>query len=100
MGQRTERRCPQCGYRVLVSGGIDEGIDVLTMTVTCLTCRRLYDVVIDRDPFEGEFDPDAAGRACPKARGAEHECEPWVAGGPCPRCGEAMEDGGMRVEWD
>jgi hypothetical protein len=52
---------------------------------------------------ETPWNPRARKRAlrCPRSRTVKHPVKPWKAGGPCPRCGEAMRDTGeVLVMWD
>jgi hypothetical protein len=59
--------CPQCHYRVKISGGTDSGRHCEIQTVICRDCRELYDVflrqrrradAVDRVRFPGFYRPD------------------------------------------
>jgi hypothetical protein len=59
--------CPQCQYRVKISGGADSGLHCEIQTVICRECRELFDVFrrqrkredsVDRIKFPGFYQPD------------------------------------------
>jgi hypothetical protein len=59
--------CPQCQYRVTISGGVDGGLHCETQTIICRDCRQLYDVftrqrrrqdAVDLVRFPGFHRPD------------------------------------------
>lgn len=59
--------CPQCQYRVKISGGVDSGLHCDIQTIFCHDCRQLYDVFIrqrrradatDRVKFPGFYRPE------------------------------------------
>jgi hypothetical protein len=59
--------CPQCQYRVKISGGADSGRHCEIQTVLCRDCRELYDVfrrqrrradAADLIKFPGFYRPD------------------------------------------
>lgn len=96
MGTTLSFTCPQCRYEASVSGGPDAGFFCNTLTVRCMDCRALYDVVTFEDrgqPTERRVEP-----RCPKSQ--THTVEPWTHPGPCPRCGVTMEEGGEVALWD
>lgn len=97
MGTSRMFTCRACGYRAEVSGGDDAGTLVLTTTVTCTICRRLYDVPVATTerlpPTWTRVEP-----ACPKDE--RHPVERWSHPGPCPRCGQRMRRGPVEVFWD
>ncbi|MBW2529089.1 MAG: hypothetical protein JRI23_33235 [Deltaproteobacteria bacterium] len=95
MGEKAYWLCPGCGYRELVSDGIDIGRDKAIATIACSECRELLEVVL-REPTAlvrerldhcPMWEPEAL--RCPYGR--RHEIILWRYGGPCPRCGETTE---------
>jgi Zn finger protein HypA/HybF involved in hydrogenase expression len=95
MGEREFWRCPGCGYRELVSDGVDTGIRKAVVTIACDDCRELLEVVL-REPASAvdekldrcpTWEPERL--KCPYSQ--RHEVQLWRYGGPCPRCGEATE---------
>ncbi|PLS82252.1 MAG: hypothetical protein CYG60_24855 [Actinobacteria bacterium] len=99
MGSWHLFECGSCGYRAEVSGGDDAGMLVSTTTVFCEACTELYDVVTENrswkagGPIEGPQEP-----RCPKSK--KHPIRLWTYPGPCPRCGECIEDRGSVALWD
>ena len=101
MGQLRQYMCLKCGYAEGVCGGMDFGFEVVLVTITCHECRRLYDAVADQKAPDLGEEPDVdmtTGLACPKNQ--EHAFDLWEAGGPCPKCGAAMEAEGPELCWD
>ena len=43
MGSRYEFKCPGCGYRAEVGGGVDYGFRAVVVTVSCADCGELFD---------------------------------------------------------
>jgi Zn finger protein HypA/HybF involved in hydrogenase expression len=107
MGTLYEFKCPACGYSAEVSGGDDVGMNAVTTTVSCKTCKKLFDAVISQEPW-AVVTFDEPGRLldpgfkveiyCNKSR--RHKVESWTFPGPCPRCGTIMEKGQMLCKWD
>lgn len=67
MGKTYLFECPQCHYRVKISGGADGGRHCEIQTVICRACRELYDVftrqqrradAVDRVRFPGFYRPE------------------------------------------
>jgi hypothetical protein len=102
MGVWRDFRCPSCDYATHVSGGPDMGMSCATQTILCKQCEVIGDVVVQRwehGQFPAEdIDRDDALLECPAD--ASHDVVTWSRGGPCPRCGAAMEQGHERVMWD
>jgi len=48
--------CPQCQYRVKISGGADEGVHCEIQTVVCHECRQLYDIPLRQRRRDGAGD--------------------------------------------
>ena len=96
MGNTFEFKCARCGLTAEVSGGDDAGMAVLTTTIVCKTCHRLYDVVT-RD-LDVSKNPEHLPLRCPKS--AKHKVNRWESGGPCPKCGNPMINEGGVVLWD
>jgi hypothetical protein len=46
MGRGYHFECSKCGYRAIVSGRADRGLNLTVQTVVCRDCRKLYDAVI------------------------------------------------------
>lgn len=95
MGEKAYWQCPGCGYRELVTDGIDTGLTTAVATISCDGCRELHEVVL-REPLiriaeQLEHCPmwEPERLKCPYNR--RHHVELWRYGGPCPRCGEATE---------
>lgn len=57
MGKTYLFECPQCQYRVKISGGADKGIHCEIQTVICHDCRALYDVFVRRQKREDSIEP-------------------------------------------
>lgn len=62
MGHRVMHICPRCGFSALVSGKGEAGLECTTLTIECLTCQILIDVV-DSSRHGPEFMPQAV--ECP-----------------------------------
>ena len=45
MGRSYCFECSKCGYRAIVSGGMDRGVQFWVQTVHCLDCRALHDAL-------------------------------------------------------
>lgn len=45
MGRSYWFECARCGYRAIVSGRADRGLDFYVQTILCRDCKALYDVV-------------------------------------------------------
>ncbi len=100
MGTLQEFNCGKCGYAEVVSGGRDRGFLSETVTVACLECAQLHDVIIEEDKLE-VFEVsgiEIAGLKCPD--NPRHTLTEWTFPGPCPACGAEMETGGILVNWD
>lgn len=96
MGATFYYTCPRCRYEASVSGGPDVGFLCDTVTVRCLDCSALYDVVVLMDrgqPAERRVEP-----RCPES--THHTAEFWTDPGPCPRCGATLDRGGLESLWD
>ena len=100
MGQWNAFRCAACAYSAEVSGGPDCGRRVRTVTISCATCRKLYDVSVSDEPLKEPPDPVPDNPMCPSGRTQTHRTELWRHPGPCPRCGETMIDEGASTDWD
>lgn len=99
MGKRFGYRCPKCKYKAVVSGGRNAGMDVATVTIVCLTCRRLHDVVVrDWRTPDLMLNLQELEPRCPKSK--LHRWAFWYGGGSCPKCGTPMLDTGLRELWD
>ena len=102
MGTWYKFECPKCRYFAQVSGGRSVGMLAVVRTMTCEDCRALVDVLIGFQGEDGpmgdpEFDKDL--NQCPKCRG--ENITPWIASGPCPRCGARMRrDESEVIMWD
>lgn len=106
MGIRMTFTCPSCDYSAVVSGRLDMGLYVDTVTISCKSCRQLRDTLATErsgdkknvsvsDTFFGHrMLPN-----CPESQ--RHKVELWTHPGPCPQCGMIMEKGGEGIEfWD
>ncbi len=93
MGRQHEFTCPACGYAVTVSGGDDAGMNVITTTLLCETCKTLEDVVVHQLKPERIREP-----RCP--RSPRHKVRRWVFPDVCPKCGTTMELGEVETIWD
>jgi hypothetical protein len=89
MGFRYRHHCKACGYEVDVPSKIDVGFASKTATVTCATCKPLFDLLISEEPWKEGLDPREDVR-CPNEKGDKHKVRPWPVKRPCPRCGETM----------
>ena len=98
MGQHFQFRCEHCSYEAVVSGGPDLGMMSRTQTITCAKCKELADVVTSEEPWNSRA-PKLPPR-CPRRRTAKHPVKRWTAGGPCPRCGAALQKGELVALWD
>lgn len=106
MGTWYEFKCPGCGYAAEVSGGDDVGMNSVTTTIACKTCKKLLDVVISEEPWAVTLsepglplNPDFQ-RTIRCKKSARHKVERWTFPGPCPNCGTMMEQGEMIACWD
>ncbi|GAA5514937.1 hypothetical protein Dcar01_03701 [Deinococcus carri] len=119
MGTLYDFTCAACGYTA-ASGGMDRGIDTVYVTVHCLNCRELMDVLAGRLSHDLPPPPPSLGAPAtsppprptvpPKEKLAEvkwrcrtgrfHRLEPWQPPGPCPKCGEVIERGEPVGIWD
>ena len=45
MGRSYWFECPKCGYRAIVAGRADQGLDLVVQTILCRDCKQLCDVV-------------------------------------------------------
>jgi hypothetical protein len=45
MGRSYWFECAKCGYRAIVAGRADEGLDLAVQTILCRDCKQLYDAV-------------------------------------------------------
>jgi hypothetical protein len=45
MGRSYWFECTKCGYRTVVAGRADRGLEVSVQTILCRDCRQLYDAV-------------------------------------------------------
>ena len=101
MGTWFAFTCPGCGYRAEASGGRDIGMLAVVQTSTCGSCRELVDVVIGyygQDGPTGDPEQDRELGRCPDCGSAA--VIPWPERQPCPKCGNAMEQGGLIALWD
>ena len=103
MGTSCDFACKACGYTAHVCGGHDVGFVAVIHTMTCRDCRELIDVLTGRQGVVGptgdpDYDEDL-GR-CPRCMG--RNVTEWTAPGPCPRCGESVNqaEGGEIIMWD
>ena len=96
MGMHFQFECARCGFSAEVSGGDDAGMEILTTTILCEDCIKLYDVVTGK-AMELQ-DTNTRPPRCPKSQ--RHKIRPWKAGGPCPACGEPLENKGETCLWD
>lgn len=92
--------CGGCGYEAEVSGGEDCGMVSETLTIECKDCRELYDIVTSYSEWnrDGAEERKSKQQRCPS--NARHRIKPWNEGGTCPRCGESMQKGELRMLWD
>jgi hypothetical protein len=98
MGHKYEQTCEGCGYSVAASGGMQSGMNIMTVTIVCRSCKKLYDVLHCHHGFRGGKKGGPYPPECPKKKG--HQVEKWESGGPCPKCGAAMVQGGIAALWD
>lgn len=95
MGEKSVWQCPSCGYRELVTDGVETGRTKAVATIACDECQQLIEVVLrERSPLVLElldrcpaWEPDRL--RCPYDR--RHRVVVWRYGDPCPRCGDATE---------
>ncbi len=73
MGEQYRFTCAGCGYKADVSGGDDAGEVVVTTTIVCESCHRLYDVVTAE--MEDPQNPKERALRCPKS--ARHQVKRW-----------------------
>lgn len=98
MGCRVTFQCIKCGYAEMVSGGPDRGFDAHTLTVQCLKCKSLMDILTGRDLDPPGEKPTKKPR-CSKCRSTR--VKPWVRGDRCPRCeGQMSRTDGPSILWD
>jgi|SRR5690349_20635345 len=45
MGRSYHFECSKCGYRAIVSGRADRGLNFAVQTIVCRDCRKLFDAV-------------------------------------------------------
>jgi hypothetical protein len=45
MGRSYWFECAKCGYRAIVAGRADQGLDLVIQTILCRDCKQLYDAV-------------------------------------------------------
>src|SRR5689334_16135413 len=45
MGRGYHFECSKCGFRAIVSGRADRGLNLAVQTIVCRECRKLYDAV-------------------------------------------------------
>lgn len=58
MGHQYTHQCPRCGFKALVAGGADAGMNATIRTMECLDCQTLFDAVDGmRDDDGVEFLP-------------------------------------------
>ena len=91
---RQTYECPSCDRRAAVVGGPGNDLHDRTTTVGCCECGQLDDVVVARRVDGSAFSPDddMPGDAMPKCRACGTDAVVlWVAGDPCPRCGDALQ---------
>ncbi len=46
MGAKRYHQCEQCRYEASVSGGLDSGMCIHVVTITCSDCQEIHDVVL------------------------------------------------------
>lgn len=97
MGTLYTFTCTACGYSAEASGGADRGMIAEVQTVSCATCRELYDAVVRRHGLH-EWGGTEVPLRCPEH--ADHQIMVWNQGDPCPRCGEPMPPGQVCGLWD
>ena len=97
MGTLYQFDCPACHYSAEVSGGDDAGMEMLTTTIVCSECQRLFDVPTGwSEPFASKKPPQLR---CPKSK--THHIGKWQAGGLCPKCGATMQKNAANIVcWD
>lgn len=67
MGSHDQFTCTACDYSAEVSGGDDVGMMVLTTTIACETCKKLYDVEVG--PLHRcSPEPATLPKRCPASR--------------------------------
>lgn len=96
MGSMFTYRCLSCGYKAEVCGGTESGMAVELTTISCDTCKRLFDVVTFELGHEGRNGPKEP--RCPRAK--RHPFRVWTFPGACPKCGQQMESSGEVALWD
>jgi hypothetical protein len=104
MGIHRQFICQSCGYEAIVSGGDGVGWACRTTTLSCQDCRELFDVVTSEQPWDESVGLSDKELVCPRCRSAEsnrrHCVERWTAPGPCPKCGQVMDEGDVVECWD
>jgi hypothetical protein len=94
-------RCPACDYAINVSGGPDMGMSCYTQTIHCKSCKEVGDVVTLRFEWRQWPARDRDSTDVPNCPADEmHAVVAWSNGGPCPKCGTAMEQGADSIMWD
>jgi len=100
-------RCPDCGYAVEISGGLDYGFTGVTQTILCKECKELYDISLEvrapemcaKEHEEGKpWRPSEDELYCPEDD--EHKVRAWKHPGKCPRCGGKMMRENLTINWD
>ena len=92
MGEYHEHRCSHCGYKANVSGGDDSGFISRTTTIMCIDCKELSDAVM--------VDLDRKRQKIQCKQSVKHQWVRWKSGGPCPRCGNPIQQGRLLILWD
>jgi hypothetical protein len=96
MGSSYPFTCPAYHYQVEVSGQGDAGMMVVTETVVCFDCKKLYDVVT-RD-LQKPLNEGGRPLRCPKSK--KHRVAIWKDGDGCPKCGAVLRNDGETMLWD
>ena len=96
MGTSYQFKCPQCDFEAEVSGEGYAGMMCTTITIHCLDCHDLYDVVDSVMGDNSLFKPKKV--RCPEK--AKHRWEAWTHPGPCPSCGTTLVKGESTMIWD
>ena len=112
MGTKYTFNCKRCGYNVLVSGGHDFGMKVVTDTFICGSCKNVVDVCVGeygktytREESLLKITNPGAGLnffTCPKC-GSGADLTEWdKTRKPCPKCDGRMGNNvnNIVMEWD